>query len=479
MGDPTRIEQILLNLVNNAVKFTERGSVSLTIKPQSQSGPKYVVAFSVQDTGIGMGEEQTKRLFVPFDQGDSSISRRFGGTGLGLSIVKSLTELMGGQIDVQSELGKGSVFTVQLPLEADPNQTPVDSQKMARDCFRTVRALVLDASENSPQHLGDYLRAFGIEHSVTADETNAIQIMRKATLSGDAPYNLLIVDYMTPQDGGIAFLERIRKAMYFPRTAKCMLMVPMTREDLLENITSYGIDFGFTKPVVPSTLYNGIVELFRIDPPKKGDAEAVEETPMAPFPYHILLVEDNKTNQFIAQSILSSAGFVISMAGNGQEGFAFFHAHRESIDLILMDIHMPVMDGYTATDLIRKEDQDTPIIAMTADAVVGVEEKCKSHGINYYVSKPFEPDVFYSHHSGGAKGKALPSKRNALRGSSRAAAGDRRHAFSEYARGQKQPAWRRLFQPRRRTMRPSWTARWRCGNSASTQACTRPFYRST
>ncbi|MEA4929453.1 MAG: transporter substrate-binding domain-containing protein [Candidatus Limiplasma sp.] len=394
LGDPTRIEQILLNLVNNAVKFTEQGNVSLTVQAQPLSDQRFTVTFRVQDTGIGMSEEQAKRLFVPFDQGDSSISRRFGGTGLGLSIVKNLTELMGGQIDVQSELGKGSVFTVQLPLEADPNQMAADSKKMAADCFRNVRALVLDASENTRNMLSDYLRAFSIEHSVTADEADAVQRMRKAALAGNAPYNLLIVDYMTPQDGGIAFLERIRKAMYFPRTAKCMLMVPMTREDLLENITAYGIDFGFPKPIVPSTLYNGIVELFRIDPPKKDGVEAAEETPMAPCPYHILLVEDNKTNQFIAQSILTSAGFTLSVAGNGQEGLDFFLAHREAIDLILMDIHMPVMDGYTATDLIRKEDLTTPIIAMTADAVVGVEEKCRSHGINYYVSKPFEPEAF-------------------------------------------------------------------------------------
>lgn len=394
LGDPTRIEQILLNLVNNAVKFTEHGSVSLAVTAQGLGELRHTVTFSVRDTGIGMSEEQVRRLFVPFDQGDSSISRRFGGTGLGLSIVKNLTELMGGQIQVQSEPGKGSVFTVQLPLEADPNQAEGDPNKMAADCFRTVRALVLDASENSRNTLSDYLRAFNIEHGVTSDEAVAVQIMRKASLSGDAPYNLLIVDYMTPQDGGIAFLERIRKAMYFPRTAKCMLMVPMTREDLLENIASYGIDFGFTKPIVPSTLYNGIVELFRIDPPPKADADTAEGAPVAPCPYHILLVEDNKTNQFIAQSILSSAGFTVSLAGNGQEGLDFFTAQRDTIDLILMDIHMPVMDGYTAADLIRKEDQETPIIAMTADAVMGVEEKCRSHGINYYVSKPFEPEAF-------------------------------------------------------------------------------------
>lgn len=394
IGDPTRIEQILLNLVNNAVKFTAQGSVSVTVKVLSRTGSKYLVSFSVQDTGIGMSEEQTQRLFVPFDQGDSSISRRFGGTGLGLSIVKSLTELMGGNIQVQSEVDKGSTFTVQLPMEADINQEQADSKKMAADCFNTIHALVLDASENSRNMLGDCLKAFGIKHELTVDEKEAIQIMRKAAVAGEAPYNLLIVDYMTPQDGGIAFLEKVRKAMYFQRSSKCMLMVPMTREDLLEDIASVGIDFGLAKPIIPSTLYNGIVELFKINPPKTNTAETDMETLVAPCPYHILLVEDNKTNQFIAKSILEGAGFVVSKADNGKEGYTFFEANRLEIDLILMDIHMPVMDGYTATGLIRKIDADIPIIAMTADAIVGVEEKCRSHGINYYVSKPFEPEVF-------------------------------------------------------------------------------------
>ena len=405
LGDPTRLEQILLNLVSNAVKFTEHGSVCLTVASKGQNDLPCFVAFSVQDTGIGMDAEQMKRLFTPFDQGDSSISRRFGGTGLGLSIVKSLTELMGGRVEVQSEPGKGSEFTVWLPLEADPSHAAVNSQSVHAEGFRSVRALVLDASDNTRNVLSDCLRAFGIEHRATPDEEDAVQILRKAVLAGDTPYNLMIVDYMTPQDGGIAFLERIRKAMYFPRAAKCMLMVPMTHEELLENIADHGIDFGFTKPVVPSTLYNGIMELFLIDFPRKGPVSTAEETLMAPCPYHILLVEDNKTNQLIAQSILSLAGFTVDTADNGQEGCDFFRAHRESVDLILMDIHMPVMDGYTASDLIRQADQETPIIAMTADAVAGVEEKCKSHGIDYYVSKPFEPEAFIRTILDALKGK--------------------------------------------------------------------------
>jgi len=394
MGDPTRIEQILINLVNNAVKFTSRGSVTVKVESQKLENLKYLLSFCVEDTGIGMSEEQTKRLFVPFDQGDSSINRRFGGTGLGLSIVKSLTDMMNGHVEVQSELNKGSSFMVQLPLEADPNQTQESAKKMSADCFSTIRALVLDASENTRNMMGDYLKAFGIAHKLTTNEDDAVQTLRKAAVNGEKEYNLLIVDYMTPQDGGIAFLERIRKAMYFKPTSKCILIVPMTREDLLENLSDHGINFGFAKPIIPSTLYNAILEQFSINPPSKAELEPVEDTFTAPYPYHLLLVEDNQTNQFIAQSILNAAGFSLSTADNGQEGVDAYKAHRDETDLILMDIHMPVMDGYTASTLIRAEDPEIPIIAMTADAVVGVEEKCKSSGINYYVSKPFEPEAF-------------------------------------------------------------------------------------
>jgi two-component system, sensor histidine kinase and response regulator len=405
IGDPTRIEQILLNLVNNAVKFTTQGTVSLTVKTLNRNGSKYLVSLGIQDTGIGMSEEQIQKLFVPFDQGDSSISRRFGGTGLGLTIVKNLTELMGGNIQVQSEAGKGSLFTVQLPMEADISQEQAAFKKMATDCFSTVHALVLDASENSRVMLGDCLKAFGIKYTLTVDELQAIQIMRKAAVDGEAPYNLLIVDYMTPQDGGIAFLEKVRKAMYFQRSSKCMLIVPMTREDLLEDISSNGIDFGLTKPIIPSSLYNGIVLLFNINPPSAEPAEAGPESLVSPLPYHILLVEDNSTNQLIAITILESAGFVVSKADNGKEGYDFFANNQQEIDLILMDIHMPVMDGYAATELIRKIDTEIPVIAMTADAIVGVEDKCKSHGFNFYVSKPFEPEVFIRTILDSLKGK--------------------------------------------------------------------------
>ncbi len=394
LGDPARIEQILLNLLSNAVKFTEKGSVSLTVRTAGKENNHCLVEFSVKDTGIGMHQEQINHLFIPFDQGDSSINRRFGGTGLGLSIVKSLSDMMGGQIEVRSILNEGSVFCVRLPLAADEDKANSVALMMASDCFRHIRALVLDKSENAVAMLQDCLRSFGIVSDCAFSEEEAIRMMRKSSQDDDTPYNLLMVDHMTPRDGGIAFLSKARKLSFVRQPFKSILIVPMAREDLFDELEEAGIEFGITKPIIPSVLYNGIIELFSINPPKAESAAKEQNTLKASFPFHILLVEDNKTNQFIAQTILEQAGFRVSKANNGQEACTYFADNRKDLDLILMDIHMPVMDGYTASDIIRKTDRDIPIVAMTADAVVGVEEKCQSHGIYHYISKPFEPDQF-------------------------------------------------------------------------------------
>jgi CheY-like chemotaxis protein len=176
-------------------------------------------------------------------------------------------------------------------------------------------------------------------------------------------------------------------------------MVPLTREDLYEKLESAKVDFGITKPIIPSVLYNGILEIFKMQVYgiyDRSSSEKKTEIFTVDHPYHVLIVEDNKTNQFIAQSILEQSGFKISLADNGQEGYDFFVQHQNDLDLILMDLHMPILNGYDAAELIRKVDADIPIMAMTADAISGVEEKCKSLGMNFYISKPFEPDQFVS-----------------------------------------------------------------------------------
>lgn len=390
-GDPLRLEQILLNLVNNAVKFTEHGQVKVVVRPAAVQTEPQSIEFIVSDTGIGMSPEQLEHLFVPFDQGDSSISRRFGGSGLGLSIVKCLVELMNGEISVTSEPNVGSAFTARLPLEPDAEQERARSARMSMECFRCLRALVLDQNENARAQLAECFRSFGVTADMAETQERAQQLFSEAEKQGK-PYCILLIDHVTPRENGIEWFKAMKHKRKLPDETKTILLMPMMREDLLEELEAAGIDFGLTKPVIPSVLYNGIIEILKIKPPEERQAAKKEDKKTIPYPYKLLLVEDNKTNQFIAKTILEQAGFALEIASDGEEGWRFFEAHQDEIDLILMDLHMPVMDGYTASSLIRKISPDVPIVAMTADAIAGVEEQCRAHGIYNYVSKPFEPD---------------------------------------------------------------------------------------
>ena len=392
LGDPLRIEQVLLNLVNNAVKFTSHGHVRISVRGKSGDGANRLVEFSVSDTGIGMSKEQIEHLFIPFDQGDSSISRRFGGSGLGLSIVKSLTELMNGEVSVTSEPGEGSTFTVCLPLEVDSRPERNEIKQMAADCFRRIRALIMDSNESSGMQLAQYLRSFGITTDLAGAEHEASKLVRKAAEEEEKPYNLIIVDFAVSVDAGTAFVKKLRNSPYSNPACKYIAILPMSRDELCEEMESAGVDFSILKPLIPSVLYNGIIEIFDISPPDLQRPVPVAESEPAQGNYAILLVEDNKTNQFIAKTILEQVGMQVSLANNGEEGCRYYEEHRGEINLILMDLHMPVMDGYAASSCIRANDPDIPIVAMTADAIAGVEEKCRSHGIYHYVSKPFEPE---------------------------------------------------------------------------------------
>ena len=411
LGDPLRIEQVLLNLINNAVKFTESGSVRVIITAEETQAAERMITFVVRDTGIGMTQEQMDHLFIPFDQGDSSISRRFGGSGLGLSIVKSLTELMGGEVSVASEKGVGSAFTVHLPLTVDLPQEAQKRSCASLECFKKMRAVVLFREEPMRQQLEDCLRSFGLQYELVETE-QAMLAKLDASYSEDKGYDLVMIDYTTPQNNGIAFFQKLKTERRMKSATKSILFVPMMREDLFDELESAGIDIGITKPIIPSVLYNAIIEILNIKPKEEKRALGADQK-TAPHPYRLLLVEDNKTNQFIAKSILEQAGFVMIVTSDGEEGYQYFAAHQQEIDLILMDLHMPVMDGYTSSDLIRKIDQDVPIVAMTADAISGVEELCQSHGIRNYVSKPFEPDQLIEtliSLLGGKAPKILPDK---------------------------------------------------------------------
>ncbi|BCZ46571.1 hypothetical protein psyc5s11_26380 [Clostridium gelidum] len=397
IGDPKRIEQILLNLLSNAVKFTKDGEVSLGIRLIAQEGERYHLEFAVKDTGIGMSEDQIAQLFMPFSQADSSITRRFGGTGLGLSIVKSLVEMMNGEIHIYSAASKGSTFVIKLPLMIDAFQDFEEKKKVASFYVQNVRTLVLAKNDNLINLMQTYLVSFGIHAEFTKSPSNVQQLLRSVPTAGKIPFNLLIVDYDILAEQSFDFAKNILDDSKIISNPKIIMLIPLMREDLFEKIESSDLNLGITKPIIPSVLFDGIQEIF-----KKNDLESSLSIPVyikseekkATKNYTVLVVEDNKTNQFIAKSILEPVGVNVILTDNGEEGVTYYTNHASDIDLILMDLHMPVLNGYDATLQIRMNDENVPIVAMTADAITGIEEQCKRVGINYYISKPFEPDKF-------------------------------------------------------------------------------------
>jgi signal transduction histidine kinase/DNA-binding response OmpR family regulator len=395
-GDAKRIEQVLLNVLNNAVKFTRSGEVSLDIRLLAKENDKYHLSFTTKDTGVGMTEEQINKLFTPFVQGDSSINRRFGGSGLGLAIVKNLVDMMGGEIKVFSTPGEGSTFIINLSLDVDKEREDVYRTALSSDHFKDIRTLVLERSGEDMSLIESYLSAFGMHCELTNSETSALSMLEAADGKSARPFDLFIIDYDAPAGGGFSFVEAIRNDSKIVKMPKLMVLLPMTREDLFDKLNEYGIDMGIGKPITPSTLLNGILDLFnlklvtgsQLSINKKDSPEKLDKS------YCVLLVEDNETNQLIAKSLLQQVGIDVILANDGKEALELYQQHKDSIDLILLDLHMPVMNGYEVAQEIRKNSTEIPIVAMTADVIPGVVEKCEQCGIYHYISKPFNPDRF-------------------------------------------------------------------------------------
>ncbi|HEY8500395.1 MAG TPA: transporter substrate-binding domain-containing protein, partial [Clostridia bacterium] len=395
-GDPKRIEQVLLNVLNNAVKFTSAGEVSLDIRLVAKENDKYHISFTVKDTGIGMSEEQVNKLFTPFEQGDSSITRRFGGSGLGLSIAKNLLDMLGGEIKVYSTPGEGSTFILMLALNVDNEKESVYKKALSANHFKDVKALVLEKSGSNINLIDSYLARYGMNCELTTSETSALNMLEAANGKFAKPFDLFIIDYDTPAEGGFRFVEAIRSNNKIVKLPKIIMLLPMMREDLFDKLNEYGIDMGIGKPIMPSTLLNGILDIFNLKAVSGSKPSACRgPEPVKPDrPYHVLLAEDNKTNQLIAKSLLEQAGMEAIIANDGKEAVELYQEHRDKIDLILMDLHMPVMNGYEAAEKIRELSDGVPVAAMTADVITGVRGKCERSGMYHYISKPFNPDHF-------------------------------------------------------------------------------------
>ncbi len=412
IGDPTRLGQVLLNLCSNAVKFTEQGEiVVVTVKVESTRPDRARLRFSVRDTGIGIDEAHLERLFQPFEQGDASTSRRFGGTGLGLAICKQLVGLMGGEIGVRSQPGKGSDFHFTLDFglpvrAAEPVPAPHD--------LAGLRVLVVDDSANAREVMLGLLQALGCEGQAVASGAEALGRMTAAP-----PPQVIVIDWKMPGLDGFA-TARALVAQADGRPLPPLVMMTaygdesVARRALQEDFAAY-LDKPVTQAALAATL-RAVNQRGAVPPatlPVGAPARVPEESMERLNGRRILLVEDNELNQMVATDLLGSvAGAVVRVAENGAVALQMLAEHR--FDLVLMDVQMPVMDGYEATRRLRAVPawRTLPVVAMTAHAMARDRQLCLAAGMNDFVGKPFEPrelfDVLARHLPQAAAPAAAP-----------------------------------------------------------------------
>lgn len=391
VGDPLRIEQILINLTQNAIKFTEAGEVLVSVKEMERTESQVQLEFSVKDTGIGIEPDKLEGLFQPFIQADGTKTREYGGTGLGLSICKQLVELMGGEISASSTPGQGSQFQFQLSFPLSSSLT-AELTRSEHHPLKGLRVLVVDDNASARQILKELLYSFSFEVDLADCGTEAIRLINQHNShSSHLPYDLVLMDWQMPGMNGI---EVSRNLKYLPlqHQPKIILVTAYGREDLLQEVEDHLLDAMLIKPLNASVLFDAIMKVF----------EQATQTTETAEPYHtgsltgrVLLVEDQPINQQVAQELLERMGLEITLASNGQE--ALRQIDKSHFDLILMDVQMPVMDGFEATSQIRAQysSQQLPVVAMTAHALKGDKEQCLAVGMNDHIAKPVEPEQLY------------------------------------------------------------------------------------
>ena len=388
-GDPLRLSQLLGNYCSNAVKFTERGEVLLAVDVLEQGVDTVKLRFAVSDTGIGLSPEQLARLFEPFQQADSSTTRKYGGTGLGLAIARQLAELMGGEAWVESTEGAGSTFycTAVFGLQPDRAQKTF----LPGPDLHGLRVLVADDSPTTRRILVEALENFSF--TVTAVDSGAAAIV--ACGHDAAAWDLLIIDREMPDMNGVETLRRVRAAAG-SASAPAILLTMHGSNDLHSAAGELGIRKFLPKPISHSSLFDAIMAVFGASAALGGSAAGM--APVDPATdrlrgARVLLVEDNETNQLVASEILLQRGLVVDVANNGQEGVDQVARASTPYDLIFLDIQMPIMDGYDAARAIRRlpGGARVPVVALTAEAMEGTREKCLQAGMNDYIAKPLKP----------------------------------------------------------------------------------------
>ncbi len=387
VGDPLRLEQILINLISNALKFTAEGEVVLTVSTLEKSDDWARIQFAVRDTGIGIASEKIPLLFESFSQADGSITREYGGTGLGLTISKHLAEMMNGSICVESQLGEGSIFTVEALFERQPGncepiyRPPVD--------LRGMKVLVIDDNGSARDCLSNLLYSFSFEPQAVSSAVDGLEL-----LNTGQPFDLVIVDWRMPEIDGLEFVRMARRNSVFGRIP-IIMMTAFGQEGVMTQATLAGVNDFMIKPVKQSLLFDSIMEIFGKDlnRPKLQNRTYLRGPTMSGE--RILLVEDNLTNQRVAMELLQSGGLNVDVAQNGREAIA--SVKKNAYHAVLMDIQMPDMDGFRATAKIREDEANggLPIIAMTAHAMKGDRERCIEAGMDDYLTKPIDPERLF------------------------------------------------------------------------------------
>jgi two-component system, sensor histidine kinase and response regulator len=389
VGDLNRLRQIIINLIGNAIKFTEHGEVGLRIGIDSRTPDELQLHFVVTDTGVGIAAEKQKLIFDAFSQADGSTARKFGGTGLGLTISSRLVELMGGKIWVESTLGHGSCFhfTVALGqgnevLETAPGAVPAQ--------LAGQRALVVDDSTTNRRILGEMLRCFGMKPTLAENGIAALQRLKEE----QGAFALILTDLNMPDMDGFTLVEQIRQSPELAGKTKVIILPSAGQRGEAAHCQELGVDAYLTKPVSQSELFEVISRVLGGSGSQAGSAVlAAHQTKSKAARLRVLLAEDNAVNQKIASRVLEKQGHHVTIATDGREALAALVG--ENFDVVLMDVQMPEMDGFETTSAIRARERDTgkhlPIIAMTAHAMQGDRERCLAAGMDSYISKPIRP----------------------------------------------------------------------------------------
>jgi CheY-like chemotaxis protein/HPt (histidine-containing phosphotransfer) domain-containing protein len=395
-GDPGRVRQVLNNIVGNALKFTEHGEVVLRVMLISQTATHAMVKFAVSDTGIGIPAERMDRLFQTFSQVDTSSTRKYGGTGIGLAISKKLTELMGGEIGVESELGKGSTFWFTVPFEKQAHDTVPASAPRAN--LNGLRALIVDDNQTNRTILRHQLTSWGMKPHTAKDGLQALEMLSTAA-EEDRAYDIAILDFQMPEMDGLTLAKEISENPALA-TTRLVLLTSVGRRGDGERARDVGVDAYLTKPVRQSQLYECLRTVLgqparprEISRPTLVTRHTIAEAQHQVRP-RILVAEDNPVNQKLIARLLEKMDYRADVAANGLE--AVDALARIPYAAVLMDCQMPEMDGFEATAEIRRRDREndthTPVIAVTAHAMKGDRERCLAAGMDDYISKPVKAD---------------------------------------------------------------------------------------